>query len=79
MIAIPKSKDSITIPDSVTKIEEGAFWGCSSLKTIYLKHQNPVDFSRAFKAIDRFNVTIYVPEVQAGLIGIINSIKQSKR
>ena len=36
LIQCLKDKDTIVIPESVTKIGDGAFWGCSSLQSIVI-------------------------------------------
>ena len=62
LIALSASKESITIPDSVTEIEVGAFWHPSKLKEIHLEHKTFMDFSRAFMFLKKNNVTLYVPK-----------------
>lgn len=40
---------SITIPDSITAINENAFWMCSNLKTIYTTKKNKKLGKKALK------------------------------
>ena len=62
LIAVPGGKDTIVIPDSVTKIEGSAIKDCSNLTELHLKQKTPVDFSSAFLGLDKSKVTIYVPK-----------------
>jgi hypothetical protein len=55
---------TLTIPASVTTIEEGAFYSCQSLTAIYAKSTTPVDISTVSYVFDNVNkttCTLYVP------------------
>ena len=49
----------VTIPDSVTTIDDGAFRGCRSLRNIYLKPTTPPSLNGTDAIPD--NTTIHVP------------------
>ena len=51
---------SITIPNSVTSIGEGAFMGCSALTSVYLFNETPINVSRY--AFSNYRATLYVPQ-----------------
>ncbi len=36
------SQESLTIPSTVTEVQEGAFWGCSHLQSLYIDGGDPV-------------------------------------
>lgn len=62
LIAVPGGKNTIVIPNSVTKIEDYAIKDCTNLTELHLKHKTPIDFSSAFLGLDKSKVSIYVPK-----------------
>ena len=51
----------ITIPDSVRRIEDGAFDGCTSLTAVYLKAQDPSQILVGRHLLDGTNADLFVP------------------
>lgn len=53
---------SVTIPESVTKIEGEAFEGCTNMEEITIKSATPpLCEAKAFDGIDKEECTLYVP------------------
>lgn len=52
---------SVSIPNSVTSIGDGAFAGCFSLKTIYMQCEVPVECNPYFTDAVLAEATLYVP------------------
>ncbi|WP_443964454.1 leucine-rich repeat domain-containing protein, partial [Prevotellamassilia timonensis] len=57
------SLTSVNIPSSVTSIGEGAFSGCSGLRSVYVYAETPPSIgANAFNGCDLKNCTLYVPK-----------------
>ena len=52
----------ITVPESVKRIEDGAFDGCTSLKAIYLDARDPSQVLVGQHLLDGTNADLFVPE-----------------
>lgn len=69
MVTLYETLQCIDIPNSVTIIGDGTFWGCSSLKSIHLHwtQLGNIKIDSAFRIIDGFfgvnteECTLYVP------------------
>ena len=61
--------ESITIPSSILQLYDGIFNGCSSLKSVYLKAENPENIKVGDKLFEGApdNTLIYLNEEQYGL------------
>ena len=52
----------ITVPDTVRRIEDGAFDGCTSLKAIYIEAEDPSQLLVGRHLLDGTDADLYVPD-----------------
>ena len=63
LIKCPEGKTgSVTIPNSVTSIAVGAFYGCTGLRSMTVEATNPpYYYSSTYNIVSYYNIPLYVP------------------
>lgn len=62
LIAVLGGIASMSISESVTEIGTFAFWFCTRLVELHLRHKEPINLSFSSNSLDPSNISLFVPE-----------------